>query len=146
MQKKGELSKLAKILIIISLIILLGVMIFFIFRGESNDLEYNEENIPGDFDNVYLDKGLRYGDALDYQCGNRDIDGTTFRYGECPLEGYDCVDNLCIAREGLSCNGVECDEGEYCSHGVCLLEVSGDTYFVALWGNDSWDGTFEKPF
>ena len=29
---------------------------------------------------------------------------------------------------------------------MCLLEVSGETFFVALWGNDSNPGTFEQPF
>ncbi len=114
--------------------------------GESSSEEEDEqENMGGDYAAVYLDKGLRYGDALDYQCGTRNIDGTNFNYPGCPT-GYDCKDNLCISSGEIMCSEVQCGDGEYCSNGVCLLEVSGDTYFVALWGNDSNPGTFEQPF
>jgi len=115
--------------------------------GSSNNGESNGggSSSGGNYDNVYLDKGLRYGDALDYQCGTRNIDGTVFNYPQCPT-GYNCNNNLCISSGEMTCSGVQCGNGEYCSRGVCLLEVSGDTYFVALWGNDSNPGTFEKPF
>ena len=66
-------------------------------------------------------------------------------YGACQ-EGYECTDNLCIASESLTCDDVACDANEYCSNGMCLLEVPGETYFVALWGNDTNPGTFEEPF
>jgi hypothetical protein len=94
---------------------------------------------------VYLDKGSDCGDVLDYQCGSRAICGSVADFGDCP-SGYDCADNLCLARDDLTCDGVVCGAGEYCSRGVCLLSVPGATYFVAPWGNDSNSGTFEEPF
>jgi hypothetical protein len=84
-------------------------------------------------------------DSLDYQCGLRDICNKTLDYGSCD-EGYSCVDNLCIAGDDLTCDGVVCPEGEYCSNGVCLLDVFGTTYFVATWGDDQNPGTFDEPF
>ncbi len=85
------------------------------------------------------------GDILDYQCGIRTICDKNVDFGNCP-SGYICNNNLCIASDSKSCNGVVCPSGEYCSHGVCLLSVSGNTYFVATWGKDSNSGTFEQPF
>ena len=48
---------------------------------------------------------------------------------------------------GHLCNvSVDCLSTEYCSHGVCLLNVSGHTYFVSTDGNDANPGTFSQPF
>ena len=134
MYKRGS-TKILVISIIILLLVIGGV-IFFVVKDKHkwNNYPINSEQ-----------QESKQGDSLDYQCGTRNIDGTNFNYPGC-LTSYNCVDNLCIARDDLSCDDVECNDGEYCSHGVCLLQVSGETYFVALWGNDSNNGTFEQPF
>jgi hypothetical protein len=43
-------------------------------------------------------------------------------------------------------NDNDCEQEEYCANNICLFKVSGNTYFVAIWGNDSNPGTFEEPF
>lgn len=43
-------------------------------------------------------------------------------------------------------NNCDCPVEEYCSHSVCLLNVSGNTYFVATDGNDNNPGTFSQPW
>lgn len=98
------------------------------------------------YEKVHFDKNDDCGNILDYQCGTRTICNAQEDYGSCPIN-YECTtDNLCIASDELSCDALTCSSDEYCSHGVCLLEVPGKTYFVALWGNDSNPGTFEQPF
>ena len=106
-----------------------------------------EENntIPQNSSGTLASEFPACGDSLDYQCGQRSFCGTLLNYANCDT-GYDCVDNLCIARNDLSCTGVTCGSGEYCSHGVCLETVSGNTYFVATWGDDDNTGTFNDPF
>jgi pectate lyase-like protein len=62
-------------------------------------------------------------------------------------EAGDVFDNVYSNGGCYKCpSGCSCGEDEYCSNGVCLLEVSGNTYFVSLEGNDSNPGTFEEPF
>ena len=52
--------------------------------------------------------------------------------------------------EGETCstclNDCGCSIGEYCSNNVCLLQVSGNTYFVATDGDDSAVGDFVHPW
>jgi hypothetical protein len=57
--------------------------------------------------------------------------------------GIDCggVCSPCIVEEGS-----ECKEGYYLFNGVCLLNVTGNTYFVATWGNDSNNGSIDFPW
>ena len=70
----------------------------------------------------------------------------TLNCGTC-LTGEICaVNGTCIKEVLIDCGDVSCKSGEYCSNGVCLLTVPGDTYFVALNGNDNNPGTFEQPF
>ena len=61
--------------------------------------------------------------------------------------GYICQYNgTCIKDVVIDCGDVSCKSGEYCFNGVCLLNVSGNTYFVATNGNDNNPGTFEQPW
>ena len=66
-------------------------------------------------------------------------------YSSCVLtgcnSGYVPSGNSCVEQSSGSCNA-----GEYLFNGVCLLNVSGNTYFVATTGNDSNPGTFTQPF
>jgi hypothetical protein len=40
-----------------------------------------------------------------------------------------------------------CDTGYYCANNVCLMNVSGNTYFVTLEGDDlTGDGSYENPW
>jgi len=46
-----------------------------------------------------------------------------------------------------SCDDIQCDADEYCSRGVCLLDVTGDTFFVAPDGDDNNNGlTLDTPW
>lgn len=56
------------------------------------------------------------------------------------------INNIVSNNTGSLCSDTVCGVDEYCFQGVCLLNVSGHTYFVALWGDDSNSGTFEEPF
>ena len=89
-------------------------------------------------------------------------------YLECgnnmPEDGEDCdhgTDNgtVCVPDPGSFCqycsndcelvtvNDGPCPEGTALSHGVCLLEVPGNTYFVSLDGSDSNTlGSYEEPW
>jgi len=61
----------------------------------------------------------------------------------CSSLEYACgVQTIC----GKSVNCGTCKSGEYCSNGVCLLNVTGNTYFVATNGNDAWSGNFTHPW
>jgi hypothetical protein len=91
------------------------------------------------------DADFTCGNQHDYQCDVKTICGEVKNFGSCS-SGYYCSNNLCIASENKSCDDIVCNSEEYCSRGVCLLNVSGNTYFVALWGNDSWPGNFTHPF
>ena len=63
--------------------------------------------------------------------------------GTCSSLEYTCgVQTIC----GKSVNCGSCKSGEYCSNGVCLLNVTGNTYFVATNGNDAWSGNFTHPW
>jgi hypothetical protein len=58
-----------------------------------------------------------------------------------------CVGGACVNIPVGTCGGVTCKSGEYCfNNQVCLLTVSGNTYFVAPTGTDSNPGTFTQPF
>ena len=52
----------------------------------------------------------------------------------------------CQLLNNVICGDCSCKSGDYCSNDVCLLNVSGNTYFVATNGNDNNPGTFEQPF
>jgi hypothetical protein len=71
--------------------------------------------------------------------------GVWTAYGTCTVtscnSGYVISGNSCVIQTSTSCPA-----GEYLSNGVCLLSVPGNTYFVALNGNDSWPGNFTHPF
>jgi hypothetical protein len=77
-------------------------------------------------------------------CG---IDGCGGSCGTCGT-GYSCQvsNSTCMKDVIVTCNGVNCKVGEYCSNGVCLLNVTGHTYFVATNGNDNAAGTFAAPW
>jgi parallel beta-helix repeat protein len=73
--------------------------------------------------------------------------------GCCPLgithlEDSDCPDQPVDDDEICTdCPQVcSCLDSEYCFQGVCLLEVSGNTYYVAPDGSDNGPGTFEQPW
>ncbi len=85
--------------------------------------------------------------ALSRTCGTVSNGcGGTLNCGTCST-GYSCaVNGTCIKEVVIDCGTVSCKSGEYCSHGVCLLNVSGETYFVATNGNDNNPGTFSQPF
>ena len=85
------------------------------------------------------------GDIGDYECGTKTICGSDRNFGSCGAN-YSCLNNFCVVDYDLSCDGVSCAADEYCSRGVCLLSVSGNTHFVATWGDDSNDGSFDNPF
>lgn len=57
--------------------------------------------------------------------------------------GGDC--NACESHSYCTADS-ECITGEYCAHNVCLLTVTGNTYFVATNGSDNNSGTFDQPF
>ncbi len=77
------------------------------------------------------------------QCGDNGCGGSC---GICQ-SGYSCAANgTCVKDVVVTCNGVTCKSGEYCSNGVCLENVTGNTYFVATNGNDNNPGTFERPW
>ena len=85
--------------------------------------------------------------ALGRTCGSvSDGCGGTLNCGTCTT-GYSCaVNGTCIKEVVIDCGSVTCKSGEYCSNGVCLLTVSGNTYFVATNGNDNNPGTFTQPW
>ncbi len=85
--------------------------------------------------------------ALGRTCGTvSDGCSGTLNCGTCST-GYTCaVNGTCIKNVVIDCGTVTCNSGEYCSNGVCLLTVAGNTYFVAVNGNDNNPGTFEQPF
>ena len=85
--------------------------------------------------------------ALSRTCGTvSDGCGGTLNCGTCET-GYSCqVNGTCIKDVVIDCGEVNCANGEYCFNGVCLLNVTGNTYFVAVDGNDNNPGTFEQPF
>ena len=60
--------------------------------------------------------------------------------------GYSCIANGTCMKESTDCGEVTCKSGEYCSNGICLLAVSGNTYFVATNGNDNNPGTYSQPW
>jgi hypothetical protein len=76
-------------------------------------------------------------------CGSNGCSGSC---GNCATN-YTCQTNgTCIKDVIVTCNGVNCKVGEYCSNGVCLLTVPGHTYFVATNGNNNNPGTFSQPW
>ncbi len=76
-------------------------------------------------------------------CGS---DGCGGSCGACST-GYSCqINGTCIKDVVIGCGAVSCKSGEYCSNGACLLDVSGNTYFVATNGNDNNPGTFSQPW
>ena len=85
--------------------------------------------------------------ALARNCGTAsDGCGGTLNCGTCST-GYTCaVNGTCMKDVVVTCNGVTCKSGEYCSNGVCLMNTSGKTYFVATNGNDNNPGTFSQPW
>jgi hypothetical protein len=77
------------------------------------------------------DDGIQNQDETGVDCG-----------GSCPPCWSGTGGEVC-----LSCpDDCSCSSDEYCFQGVCLLSVSGNTYFVAPDGNDDHAGTFENPF
>jgi hypothetical protein len=44
------------------------------------------------------------------------------------------------------CENKTCPAGEYCFEGYCLLNVSGNTYFVEVYGNDNNSGNYDNPW
>ncbi len=93
-----------------------------------------------------------YTPALNTFCGSRSVTtncGTTVTMpGTLTCQtGYSCAANgTCVKDVVVTCNGVTCKSGEYCSNGVCLENVTGNTYFVATNGNDNWNGSFTHPW
>ena len=85
--------------------------------------------------------------ALGRTCGTVSNEcGGTLNCGTCST-GYTCaVNGTCIKNVVITCNGVTCNSEEYCSNGVCLLNVTGKTYFVSTTGSDSNPGTFSLPW
>ena len=61
--------------------------------------------------------------------------------------GQTCTNNVCTSP-AQPCGAGTCESGEYCSTeaGVCLLQVSGNTYFVSTTGNDNNPGNFTHPW
>jgi hypothetical protein len=66
-----------------------------------------------------------------------------------------CSDGVKNQNEtGIDCGGPcpacvpagSCATGEYLFNGVCLLNVSGQTFFVSPTGNDNWSGNFTHPW
>ena len=85
--------------------------------------------------------------ALGRTCGTASNGcGGTLNCGTCST-GFTCQTNgTCMKDVVVSCGSVSCKSGEYCSDGVCLMDVSGNTYFVATNGNDNNPGTFSQPW
>jgi hypothetical protein len=82
-------------------------------------------------------------------CGDGTCNGTETCSNCVPdcacLNGYTCQTNgTCTPTPSGTCGGVTCGSNEYCSNNVCLLQVSGNTYFVATNGSDSNNGTSIK--
>jgi hypothetical protein len=83
--------------------------------------------------------------SLNFNCGYHTICGTNTSCGTCTGGQFCNATGRCAIPSG-PCGGVTCAAGEYCSNNVCLLQVSGNTYFVATNGNDNWPGTFSQPW
>jgi hypothetical protein len=59
-----------------------------------------------------------------------------------------CVSGTCVNNPTGTCNGVTCGSNEYCfNNQVCLLSVSGKTYFLSPTGSDSTgNGSINNPW
>lgn len=54
--------------------------------------------------------------------------------------------NNTVPSGNSSCGNNICKTNEYCLNGDCLLNVSGNTYFVSTTGNDNNPGNFTRPW
>jgi hypothetical protein len=91
-------------------------------------------------------------DCAVHECGNNELED-----GEECDQGND-NGTVCVPEPESSCeycsnncelivvNNSSCPEGSILSHGVCLLEVSGNTYFVSPDGDDDALGSYEQPW
>jgi hypothetical protein len=94
--------------------------------------------------------------CLNKDCGDDGCSGScgTCATGTCNSTGQ-CVTACIPSCAGKSCGDDgcagscgSCSSGDYCSAeaGTCLLQVSGNTYFVSTNGDDSNPGNFTHPW
>jgi hypothetical protein len=113
-------------------------------------------------DEAPLKVGTKFRNVTSEKSGGRIIGGSSSSGGTSTSETQNgvienCSDGIQNQDEtGIDCGGVcspciveegsECKEGYYLFNGVCLLNVTGNTYFVATWGNDSNNGSIDFPW